>query len=367
MPFQYQGPSSSEVTRTIAGALQQKQQTDRQRDIDALTYGIGAEAVDPNDPSSHQGNGFTDRIRQGLAKVTGRPDPVAARELPFVRNSLNNMATTQATQNNASINNTLYGTNGNGGAPNVAPSSDNPGAFSALTGGFTPAGVPAKLRLPSGKIVDTMMTPFGRQMMQAQETRNFQQMMLQEKGDQSLQQIGARGAIQSGIADKRIAATNQNVDKRIEAQRTLHDTPSGSTIYSVQNRITSPNNADPASAYVTKRMAKLVAPTRDPNTGLEKPGLSPKDAAAQAQSEWDAAHGSSEPKTPPPRTRGIGTKSTGNIDLRTGNPPPEAIAEHQQQAAKYQQALKMGIDPQKALEAYAQDVAATKKKYGIKD
>lgn len=126
----------------------------RQKDMDAIETGVGLTPVDGSTPGSAPPSGPIAALR---ARLTGRTNP-------------NDIAT--ATQNaapavqganavNAGIAERLSGASD--GQPPAAPGG---GYSAAIPGGDFPD-LPKQMRLPSGQIVSTMMTPMGQRMMQA--------------------------------------------------------------------------------------------------------------------------------------------------------------------------------------------------------
>lgn len=173
----------------------------------------------------------------------------------------------------------------------------------------------------------------------------------------AMEGIGAgHDAARVTVAQGHDSTSTANTTARVTASTENHNTPSASTVYSADHRrppaATDPDVQDGERAkFVLGRIATLTKATKGLG-GLTKPGMSLDDATHQANVEWAAAHGT----VPPPRAVVPAAPSD-----ESG---PGAQTDYNSAAAKYQQALHLGIDPALAREAYNTDVMAIAKKHG---
>ena len=250
---EYQG---GDVGGRIAQAFMQRDQLNRQKDLDAVQTGVGLQPISQDQYNNPEPSGFMHTVRGALAKVRGEANPDDTAHVGYVRGMLNNMA-----GQNASVNSAAAAQTAQTGQP-VMPEQPNgtadgfsaaqpktPGAFNPMTGGFGPS-VARYAKLPSGQTVDMAYTPFGEKLQQAMLTNQLNQTLLGIRGNQRLEQIGAQGENQGNVANIRggyqvqtagIRANQSNVNNIRTTQQSAanHATPSGSTIYSTDHRAAS--------------------------------------------------------------------------------------------------------------------------------
>jgi len=233
----------------ITQALLQRQAFDRQRDIDAVNTGIGLSNVDDSSQNPANQPGVVDRIKQAYQRVTGQGVQATPAQIAGTRTELNQMAGRQAGANVNSLNASLYGTNGNGGAPAPVVASNG-----APAGSYAPEGMQPTMRLPSGGTVQTAWTPYGQRMAEAKLSHDYMLAALGIKGDQRLQQIGEqgdnqantaniRGQYQIGTTGMRVAQSNTN-NVRSTGQSNINNLRTTSVL--------SANNANTVGADLTK-------------------------------------------------------------------------------------------------------------------
>jgi hypothetical protein len=217
----------------IAQAFMQRDQLNRQKDLDAVNTGVGLQPMTQDEAQNPAPSGFMHTVRGAIASVQGKqnPDDVAYANNTMAQHPLQ------------------VGVTGNGTDPGTgfgAAQPQTPGAFNPMTGGFGPS-IARYAKLPSGQTVDMAYTPFGENLQQAMMSHEYAMAI-------SGQRIGAQRDIAAGHDATRVQTTGMNVDGRVQttgmrdatstanttarigASIRNHDTPSGSTVYSVQNR-----------------------------------------------------------------------------------------------------------------------------------
>src|SRR6185312_12582998 len=229
---EYQG---GDVGGRIAQAFMQRDQLNRQKDLDAVQTGVGLQPISQDQYNNPEPSGFMHTVRGAIASVHGRQNPDDV----------------QHAENNLALNSPQIGvTAGSDPASGFsAAQPKTPGAFNPMTGGFGPS-VARYAKLPSGQTVDMAYTPFGEKLQQAMLTNQLNQTLLGIRGDQRIKQIGAQGENQDNVANIRggyqvqtagIRANQSNTNNIRTTQQSAanHATPSGSTIYSTDHRAAS--------------------------------------------------------------------------------------------------------------------------------
>lgn len=222
----------------ITQALRERQEFDRQRDIDAIQYGIGAKTLSDYEITHPAPSlSFGDRIKDALAKVTGRSRTPSTDEVNYTRGMLNNMAAGNATVNNAAAEQSTQ--TGQPVMPeqnidrdlntvgNHPPGSFSPGSFNPGAGRFEPA-TPRYIKLPSGTVVDTRLTPFGRQMDKQNDQQDFNARVKQAMIDAANERAGMRDNTQRfGITTRAQTSENMhNTPTPFQTWRETHALPS---------------------------------------------------------------------------------------------------------------------------------------------